>query len=122
MTTDLVFVYGTLKAGKPNHHLLAGARLWMIGKTAKRFRMYCNGYFPMITLDREGYPIRGEVYQVTPQILERLDRLEGVPHHYYRDSVTVVNANWNRCVAYVYVHAGLITDQTEVPSGNWTGE
>jgi gamma-glutamylaminecyclotransferase len=118
-----VFVYGTLKSGQPNHHLLSGSKRLMTGWTAKRYRMFCNGWFPMIVPDQSGYFIFGEVYEVSPETLQRLDRLEGVPNHYYRDSCPVVDLGVNRMTAYVYVYsdARVTSELTEVPAGRWNG-
>lgn len=77
----LVFVYGTLKRGQPNHHLLASCRF--LGKAALAgLQLHDLGPFPM-AIPGEG-TIHGEVYGVPAAALPALDRLEGVPRLYAR--------------------------------------
>ncbi|MDX1590084.1 MAG: gamma-glutamylcyclotransferase family protein [Oleiphilaceae bacterium] len=73
-----VAVYGTLKRGHSNHHLLAGARLLGLDRL-RGFRLYHLGPYPALV---EG-PVSGrsagvlvEVYAVKPRQLTQLDRLE----------------------------------------------
>lgn len=72
-----VFVYGTLLKGFGNHeHLLARDPIhsdcFIVG------RMVSLGGFPgAIDIDVADRHIKGEVYEVTPFDLKRLDRLEG---------------------------------------------
>jgi len=71
-----VFVYGTLKQGHGNHHLLGSARL--IGRgLLKGMGLYDLGYFPCIV--PEGTEVvTGELYgDVSDDVLASLDRLEG---------------------------------------------
>src|SRR5689334_21668927 len=91
---NLVFVYGSLKQGHWNGRLLAGSRL--LGPAETLMRMYMqqhrNGGFPYAVRSGRGdgrRPLRGEVYEVDAETLTRLDRLEGVPHHYQRTRVAV---------------------------------
>jgi gamma-glutamylaminecyclotransferase len=114
-----VFVYGTLKKGCPNHHLLNGSPLVATGATAKGYRMFANQFFPMIVRDRNGYKIHGEVYAVPTEVLSRLDALEGHPHHYNRDAVTIIAKDGTKIMAWVYVYCLEILDQKEVTTGNW---
>jgi gamma-glutamylcyclotransferase (GGCT)/AIG2-like uncharacterized protein YtfP len=117
-----VFVYGTLKEGFSNHRCLGDSTLVGRGTTVKNYRMFTNGFFPMLTaiLPGEGYRIRGEVYDVTESILKRLDLLEGVGSGLYRrESTAVILEDGSRCTAFVYVYARGVAGYSEVPSGNW---
>ena len=80
-----VFVYGTLKRGYGNHRLLEDAVFAGEAVTAPKYRMFDAGAFPYMVVDEDsGIPIHGEVYVITPEILERLDSLEGVAYGHYR--------------------------------------
>lgn len=86
MSTDqqLIFVYGSLKAGQSNHHWLAGAtalgRRHLIGA-----RLHDLGPYPMVVLEPGGEGVvHGELYAVDPAGLARLDVLEGYPEYYGR--------------------------------------
>jgi gamma-glutamylaminecyclotransferase len=74
-----VFVYGTLKRGLPNHHLLSTATEFLgDAATVNTYRMIDTGGFPVILDDPDGKPVNGEVYTVDDATLARLDRLEGI--------------------------------------------
>jgi gamma-glutamylcyclotransferase (GGCT)/AIG2-like uncharacterized protein YtfP len=91
-----VFVYGTLRAGHHNHHILGAARAVGKGKTVSSWRMYDLGSgFPGVVWPEagdgvsrawggegggggtEGYSIVGEVYEVDDAGMVACDRLEG---------------------------------------------
>lgn len=51
----------------------------------------------------EGKVVHGVLYRVTERQLKTLDRFEGVPDHYRRSQVTVVDEQGNRLSAQVYL-------------------
>jgi gamma-glutamylcyclotransferase (GGCT)/AIG2-like uncharacterized protein YtfP len=72
-----VFVYGTLKRGSDNHRELAGQRFVGPARTSPAFRLYqLNGYPGMVEAP-DGLSIEGELWEVDPGGLDRLDRFEG---------------------------------------------
>jgi gamma-glutamylaminecyclotransferase len=76
----LVFVYGSLKEGYGNHRLLQASTLVHHATLPYGHRMFSLGGFPgVVEADlSSGYPIHGEVYEVTERTLfESLDYLEG---------------------------------------------
>lgn len=89
-----VFVYGTLLSGEGNHSLLRGARLLGQDETHEGYMMYHLGGFPGVVPSEGNETVKGEVYEINPAILERLDGLEGVNHHapelglYRRETIT----------------------------------
>lgn len=87
--TDMVFVYGSLKKGFGLDHLLKDAQFIGEGVTKKgKFEMFTpNDAWPAIVQGK--YRIKGEVYRVSPETIERLDQAEGVPHLYERKLVKV---------------------------------
>lgn len=88
-----VFVYGTLKAGRANHHVMERAKGRLISKaTLRDFGMYSLVAFPAIT-PLVGGTVRGELYEV--EDIAPLDWLEGYrgPGHgnfYNRETVKVL--------------------------------
>lgn len=82
-----LFTYGTLKKGGRLHKALDGCEF--IGKDLTRFKKYkmfsCGDRFPAITEWKGNCAIQGEIYKINPQLLKRLDDIEGVPHLYRRD-------------------------------------
>ena len=121
-----LFVYGTLKAGGANHHLLEGCRYLGNYKLKKHF-MFDVGYgFPYMipTNDIIVMPpkfsdtVWGEVYEVHDYALKTIDKLEGHPTHYRRSL-----CNYNDEVAGMYVYLtnwNLIPDNAKiVENGYW---
>lgn len=80
----LVFVYGTLKTGGSNHRALAGQRRIGLAATRAAYRLFAlDGYPGMVEAGSGGRSIEGELWEVDPSCLERLDRLEGLGHGLY---------------------------------------
>lgn len=71
-----VMVYGTLKRGIQNHHLLQGADYVGEAYTIECYKMFNVG-FPIIReTEQDGHAVYGEVYDVSDEILAKLDKLE----------------------------------------------
>ena len=88
-TPTLLFVYGTLRQGGPNHALLADARFLGAATTAERYALFVDG-IPFLAPAPAVHRVRGEVYAVDAATLAEIDRLEGHPRWYERRAVTVV--------------------------------
>lgn len=89
-----VFVYGTLKAGYSNHHLLeTSEKATGTAITTGQYEMYHAG-FPMVKNGNKNTgQIVGELYTVDDETLKRLDRLEGHPDFFCRHVVKVMMAD-----------------------------
>ena len=112
--SELVFVYGTLKEGFSNHHVLGEMRK-LIGEAttvASTFSMLDLGAFPAVSLEG-GTTIKGEVYSIPN--LKRVDSLEGYPHFYNRMEVeTTMGSAW-----MYFVKDGDYPMNEVIPSGEW---
>jgi len=86
----MIFVYGTLRSGHSNHHLLKDANSYGVGNTAKNYSMYLISGYPYITSFEPRYPIVGELYGIDGSTLSVLDKMEGHPRHYERSEITVI--------------------------------
>lgn len=122
MNPQLVFVYGTLKKGNHNHHLIAKANYCGKAHTTKsEYQMYHLGGFPGVTKgDRVIY---GEVYMVNEDVMKSLDRLEGHPSFYERILVPVgiygdKKGEETSTKAWIYIYKGDTTDC--MPIKNWS--
>ena len=89
MRETLLFVYGTLRQGGPNHALLARARCLGPATTAERYALFVDG-IPFLASTPAVHRVRGEVYAVDAETLAEIDRLEGHPRWYERRPITVV--------------------------------
>ncbi|XP_049351192.1 putative gamma-glutamylcyclotransferase At3g02910 [Solanum verrucosum] len=94
----LIFTYGTLKRGFPNHslmeNLIDGGNVVFVGEytTVETFPLACGPYgIPyLINIRGSGHRVRGELYKVNSGGLGPLDDLEGIEiGHYERLPVTV---------------------------------
>ena len=102
-----VFVYGTLKRGYGNNHLLADAKFIGTGETVALCRLFDAG-FPVLRQrsKRPGAwnaPVTGEVYEVNDAELARLDSLESEGRMYHRREKKIRMANGEVIKAFVYV-------------------
>jgi len=83
-----VFVYGSLQRGQGNHRMMNGARFVERALTTAAFELFDLGAFPAMTT-RGRTSIAGELYEVTDELLERLDRFEGCPTLYQRETISL---------------------------------
>ncbi len=113
---DLVFVYGTLRRGEVNYHLLTGAEFCGVHRTRPRYRMLHLGTYPGVVAGGST-AIEGEVYRVDKRGLAHLDRLEAYPRLYNRK---LIPTPWGR--AWIYLYCGSRDSRVRIPSGNWHGE
>lgn len=80
----LVFVYGTLKRGDTNHHHLAGQVFLGEVRTVAGYTLYQPADYPgMVRSANAPTGVTGELWEVTPECLRDLDRLEGVAEGLY---------------------------------------
>ena len=94
MFEHLVFTYGTLKRGEPNHYLIQpglatkGESLLIgTGSTQTKFPLVIATKYNiphLLDAAGEGTSVTGEVYSVDQSMLDELDILEGIPKHYQR--------------------------------------
>ena len=79
-----LFVYGTLKRGGDNHRFLEGQRFVSAARTRPLYRLYeLEGYPGMVAAAENGQSIEGEIWEVDPACLCRLDEMEGVDQGLY---------------------------------------
>lgn len=99
--TANVFVYGTLRKGFRNHHLLKNVRCLGPAVTVQAYALY-HGAYPHVVKTPAVCPIAGEVYEVDANTLRALDELEDHPAYYRRDIVDVMLHNGERTAAWLY--------------------
>jgi len=91
---EKVFVYGTLKRGRGNHHFLANQRLIGNATTVQTYLMWDGIGFPRVGVPCGMFksyaaPVCGELYSVDAEALAGMDRLEDHPKFYKRTEITV---------------------------------
>lgn len=95
---SLVFVYGTLKHGFPNWHIMPTTAVYLgDARTAVPYPLVLDTemYVPyMLNLPRhpEAHAVFGELYAVSEEAMAGLDRFEGVPTGFYtRERIEVIS-------------------------------
>lgn len=119
--THLVFVYGTLKRGFPNHHLLASSKYLGEGKT-QNGSLVDLGSFPGFVYDNEeeSSGVCGELYEVTDEVFDDLDNLEEFPILYDRGMMDIsMRENGRTEYAWVYTYEGKTDDLNLVEDNMW---
>lgn len=104
--TTLVAVYGTLKSGRGNHHLLAESEFIGTGTTLDPYPMVIHGCpFVIDSKDHpKGHHVVVEIYRVGGYDMQRLDSLEGHPDWYQRRvKPMVLDATGGIIEAYIYI-------------------
>jgi len=115
-----VFVYGTLKRGKSNHGLLAGATYLGTDTVRGPYSMVDLGWYPGVVRldDSVDSPIVGEVYEVDEPTLHSLDCLEGHPDFYERIKIKTQFKG-----AWLYtLPPSWLEDHKVLEDGEWHGE
>ena len=99
-----IFVYGSLKKDKNLHGYLKNSKFLGKAVTCDKYPMILSksGWYPYL-FEKKGIGkyIKGEVYDVSPNILKVLDRVEEAPYYYYRKKIPVC-LNDKKTPAWVY--------------------
>lgn len=118
---ELVFVYGSLKRGGPNHHWLTGGR-FLGRRRLHGARLHDLGPYPMaVAAPAEPKPeatalIHGELFVLETSGLARLDQLEDVPREYLRQRWRLSDGSR----AWVYLgRREQVLGLPLVPFGDW---
>ncbi|AFU98411.1 gamma-glutamylcyclotransferase family protein [Simiduia agarivorans] len=110
-------VYGSLRQGFHNHHLLAHCEYLGTFNSANRYTMVDLGSFPGL-FHGNCSTIVVEIYRVDEDTLAKLDILEGHPEHYQRHPQTIEGFG----EAWLYLMPEGYLDTTKVPQvsgGDW---
>jgi gamma-glutamylcyclotransferase (GGCT)/AIG2-like uncharacterized protein YtfP len=110
-TSIPLFVYGTLKKGFGLHSALNGAP-FIQDASLKGFQMFSLGGYPGIVRDEKAGTVKGEIYEVDPITLHRLDYIEG---SYNREWHVTTEGK----MVGVYVWAHSTKDLKKISNGIW---
>jgi gamma-glutamylcyclotransferase (GGCT)/AIG2-like uncharacterized protein YtfP len=118
LAVALVFAYGTLRAGQPNHSRFLAGRRFRLG-TLRKHRLRA-GLHPWVE-PWEGGVVVGEVVDVDDRLLAALDDLEGVGIGLYRRvAANIVIDDGSSVGAWVWVGGSIAaTADPVVPGGDW---
>lgn len=97
----LLFVYGTLKRGERNHHILQHAIYHGCAHTASNYLLVELGSYPgMIENFYQGQSIQGELFEIPCALLNELDKIEDAPNLFNLEPIAL--ANGTKAHAYIY--------------------
>jgi len=89
----LLFVYGSLKEGFPNHHVNRGRRVPGVFRTVQPYPLYlADGVLPcLLARPGAGLRVQGQLFEVAEDDLAAMDALErvGEPGGYARITIEV---------------------------------
>lgn len=106
-----LFVYGTLKRGYKNHHLLAGQTYVGEARTVPGYRLHDLGDFPgMIADSTDTAGVTGEIWTVNATALARLDAFEGVHEGLYTRSLIALLSPPTNEQTHTYLYACDVSD------------
>lgn len=109
-----VFVYGTLKRGQRNSHLLTRAEYLGEFDTLNEYTMYEIEDYPAVSIGGAS-SIQGEIYVVTSAEFSALDKLELCPDYYQR---IIIETHYGE--AWMYVLSEHLCQGREQLSGYWS--
>lgn len=115
MKAERVFVYGTLRRGGSNHFRMEKAEFVTMGTV--KGRLYRIDWYPGLVLDALADGIVGEIYQMSPAVLEELDRFEGA--EYRRLQTQVRLADGPTVSAWIWEWIGPVDESKRISSGDW---
>ncbi len=115
--TTVLFVYGTLKRGQRNHGLMRKARFLGEAVAVPLYTLLDLSPFPGM-IPGGTTAVHGELYEVGPDLLVRLDRHEGVPRFYIRISIQMEDRE--PADGYVLTDTDRIERGSLLPSGSWS--
>ncbi|MGN7311403.1 gamma-glutamylcyclotransferase family protein [Alkalicoccobacillus gibsonii] len=120
----MLFVYGTLLKHESNSHLLVGAAC--IDSSCFIYgELYDTSLgYPAVCVDETSHTVWGELYEVTNEILLKIDALEGYIGDELKNDYNRVQLNVYRKVgvsqALVYVFPAIKTAHLSlIKSGRW---
>ena len=112
---ELLFIYGSLKKGFDNHHLL-GQYSKRLGKaiTVGKFGMFEDSFGNYPYLVSAPYTrVHGELYEIhRKELLEKIDQFEGYPDYYNRRKILVkTHKGTFRASVYMRGHSAIPSEQ-----------
>lgn len=122
--SELLFIYGSLKKGFDNHHLLS-KHTKRLGKaiTVGKFGMFQDsfGNYPYL-VPVPKMRVHGELYLIErKELLERLDLFEGAPEYYERKKI-LVKSHRGTQRAFVYIQPHVTTPKDQKPLREWKAD
>lgn len=119
--SELIFVYGALRKGASNDWRMKEAR-WL-GTAEVRGTLVKIDWYPGLVLGGETM-VKGEVYEVGPELMKELDEFEGIGlederNGEYHRIRTEVSLNGKPVEVWIYEWLKGVDGYEVVDSGDW---
>ena len=112
---ETVFVYGSLRRGMAQLHLITGAPFLGYGSTADTFTLYDSGDWPA-AITTGVTAIYGELYDLSTQELALIDAYERHPHFFCRKRVKLAD----RRITSIWIYTLDIPEHWKrIGTGDW---
>lgn len=113
----LIFVYGTLKRRGSNHRFLAGQQFMGEARTVSGYVLYSLGDYPgMVRSSDLAHFVTGEVWQVDPAGVAKLDKLEGTLEGLYERVGISLEPPFERSSIETYLYLRRLENRSVVGS------
>ena len=113
----LLFVYGSLRKGLYASRILKSSAFVGMG-VVENYALYNLGRYPGAK-PKVGYRIKGEVYSITDELFQVLDRFEDCPVLYKRELVDVKMDSGDVLKAWMYVYNLPVSERKIIRGGDW---
>lgn len=114
-----IFTYGTLRQGECNDIRHLGPAIFLGYAYAAGF-LHDLGSYPGLLLDRNGYPVKGELYEIQSSMLDELDRVEALCGEYQRKSIQVQHERLGCVSCFTYESCvRQVSGKPLIPGGDW---
>jgi len=124
VSSNLLFVYGTLMRGHRRHRHLVEAGAVYVGCGSicgKLYRIPGEDYPGAVSSDNERQRVHGELYRLpqTPRALRLLDHAEGCREGQYRRELVSVRYAGTHINAWTYFYARPMSSPTQILNGRF---
>lgn len=118
-----LFVYGSLKKGFENEHILDKGRYISKATTVRKFAMYKakGGEYPYLLKNKPLHNIEGELYKIARKdLLKKIDIFEGSPDYYTREAIEVKSRSFETNKrAFTYFYTNKLDSKKKQPITTW---
>lgn len=102
--STMLFVYGALKKGYKYHDIMLGMASKFLGvfETEPNYLLYDTGPYPgmIVVKDGEGRCIEGELYEVLPSYMLKLDK--NVPYSFKKKEIKLKGIDFPKIITHVW--------------------
>jgi len=97
-----IFVYGTLKRNKQFGYIMKKAKFIGKAETIEKYALYFD-HIPYMVKNEKISNVKGEVYEVTSDLLKLIDDFEEHPVYYKREEIRVKLENGDIISVWAYL-------------------